>query len=160
MVFLPGNHALDINITVANIARLTMCGKPTSGNRAPVVCSGLVGLSFTSMVDFKIDSLAFISCSMKYAFGITLPGVPVANKRMAMFMQSTQYAEVGNCSFHDNLGTGLEVNNTNITLSGNSFTHNRALCGGIVMAAGAIIILDSNLTFTEGTIMLNTILSR
>ena len=97
---------------------------------------------------------------MKYAFGITLPGVPVANKRMALFVQSTQYAEVSNCSFHDRLGTALVVNNTNITLSGNSFTHNRALCGGIVMAAGAIIILDSNLTFTESTIMLSTILIR
>ena len=60
MVFLPGDHVLDTNITVANITRLTMCGESSSGSRATVVCSGPVCLSFTSMVD---HSLAFTSCS-------------------------------------------------------------------------------------------------
>ena len=67
MVFLPGDHTLDTNITVANVSRLTMRGESSSGNRAIVVCSGSVGLRFTSMVEFKIDSLAFTSCSRKYA---------------------------------------------------------------------------------------------
>ena len=31
-VFLPGDHALDLNITVANVTRLTMRGEPSSGN--------------------------------------------------------------------------------------------------------------------------------
>ena len=53
MVFLPGDHALDKNITVANITRLTMRGESSSGNRATVVCSGSVGLCFTSMVESK-----------------------------------------------------------------------------------------------------------
>ena len=75
MVFLPGDHALDINITVANVAGLTMCGELSSGNRVTVVCDGSVGLSFSSMVDFKIDSLAFTSCSREYA-PITPPSLP------------------------------------------------------------------------------------
>ena len=48
MVFLPGNHILDMNITVANISRLSMCGEPSSGYVAKVVCNGSVGLSFMS----------------------------------------------------------------------------------------------------------------
>ena len=73
MVFLSGDHTLDKNITVSNVTRLTMCGESSSGNRATVVCSGSVGLSFTSMVEFKTDSLAFTSCSRKYV--IALPHI-------------------------------------------------------------------------------------
>ena len=46
MVFLPGDHTLDTNITVANVTRLTMRGESSSGKIATVVCSGSVGLSF------------------------------------------------------------------------------------------------------------------
>ena len=58
MVFLPGDHVLDTNITVANIIRLKMHGVFSYRNTATIVCSGSVGLSFTSMVDLKIDYLA------------------------------------------------------------------------------------------------------
>ena len=63
MVFLPGDHVLDTNITVANVARLTMCGD-ASHNIANIVCSGSVGLSFTSIVEFEIRYLAFTSCEL------------------------------------------------------------------------------------------------
>ena len=139
MVFLPGDHVLDTNITVANAARLTMHGEPSSGNRATVVCSGSVGLSFTSMVDFKIDSLAFTSCNRKL-YGTYHIG------NYALLLHSTQSAELVNCSFHDNLGTALVVNNTNITLSENSqFIHNCWYEGG------GIVAISSNLTFTGNT---------
>ena len=152
MVFLPGDHTLDTNITAANIARLTMRGESSSGNRATVVCDGLVGLSFTSMVEFKIHSLAFTSCSRRYIFN--LHTISLVTVHLALFLQSTQYTELVNCSFHDNHGTALAVNNTNITLSGNTeFKHNRA-CGDIT-AGGGIVVSDSNLTFTENTTFLN-----
>ena len=57
LVFLLGDHVLDRNITVANVTRLNMHGESSSGNRATVVCSGSVGLLFTSMVEFKMYSL-------------------------------------------------------------------------------------------------------
>ena len=66
VVFLPGNHVLDVNITVANVASLTMCRESSQRKTATIVCNGSVGLGFTSMVDFKIFSLAFSSCSRKY----------------------------------------------------------------------------------------------
>ena len=69
-----------------------------------------------SMVELKIDSLAFTSCSRKYP-----------ELSSGLFLQSAHYTELVNCSFHDNLGTALVVNNTNITLAGNTeFTHNKA----------------------------------
>ena len=152
MVFLPGDHTLDTNITVANVTRLTMRGESSSGNRATVVCSGSVGLSFTSMVDFKIYSLAFTSCSGRYA--ITLPYIPPGVVYVVLHLQSTQHTELVNCFFHDNNATALLVNNTDITLSGNTeFKHNRA-CGDIT-GGGGIIASDSNLTFTGNTTFLN-----
>ena len=83
-----------------------------------------------------MHSLAFTSCSRKFVIG--LPGISSATIYVALFLQSTQYAELVNCSFHDNnLSTALVVINTNLTLAGNSeFTHNRAC--GIILAGGAI----------------------
>ena len=153
MVFLPGDHVLDTNITIANVARLTMHGESSSGNRATVVCSESVGLSFTSMVELSIDCLAFTSCSRKYAI---IPNHHLAIIQVAVYMHSTQDAELVNCSFHDNLGTALRVENTNITLSRNTeFTRNYMLCGGNLVGGGGIIALSSTLTFTGNTTFLH-----
>ena len=64
MVFLPGDHFLDVNITVANVTRLKMCRESSSGNIAPVVRNGSVGFGFTNMADFKyrgFQHILFIS---------------------------------------------------------------------------------------------------
>ena len=42
MVFLPGYHVLDTNITFANATRLTWHGGSSSGNIAAVVRNGSV----------------------------------------------------------------------------------------------------------------------
>ena len=79
MVFLPGDHTLDTNITVGNVAGLTMRGESSSGNRATVVCNGSVGLSFTSMVDFKIHSLVLTSCSRLLTIAVPADTLAVLN---------------------------------------------------------------------------------
>ena len=114
MVFLPGDHVLNTNITVSNVTRLVMCGGSSSGNRATVICSGSVGLSFTSMMGFKIYSLGFTSCSRLLKYAITVPGFPSGHVFAVLDLQSTQYTELVSCSFHDNIGTALVVNNTDI----------------------------------------------
>ena len=144
MVFLQGDHVLDTNITVANVARFTMRGKSSSSN---VVCNGFVGFSFTGMVNFKIHLLAFNSCSRKYA----LP--PVSN--YALLLQSTQHSELVNCSFRGNLGTAFVVINANVTLLGNTeFTQNRCTESNSCVGGGGIAALSSNLTFTGNTTFL------
>ena len=116
MVFLPGDHILDVNITVASVANLTMYGESSQSKTATIVCKGPVGLSFTTMVDFKVFSLAFSSCSRK-------DDIPRASN-YAVLLQSTQHAQFANCSFHDNPGTALVVSNTTVILAGNKFTRN------------------------------------
>ena len=56
-----------------------------------------------------------------------LPGTSLGIVPVAILLQSMHYAELVSCSFHDNLGTAVVVNNTNITLAGNAkFAHTRS----------------------------------
>ena len=167
MVFLPGDHTLDTNITVANVARLTMHGESSSDSMATVVCNGSVGFLFSNMERFIIHSLAFTTCSRTYTIEAldiaSLISLPVLDStqynfsipiKYALLLQSTQCAELVNCSFHDNLGTALVVNNTNITLSGNTeFTHNYCESTSCV-GGGGIAAIGSNLTFTGDTMFI------
>ena len=144
VVFLPSYHALDVNITVANKTGLTMCGESSSGTVATVICNGLVGLSFMNMTDLKISSLAFTSCSRDSGIN------PSSN--YVLLLQSITYAKLVNCSFHDNLGTALVVNSTNIFLAGNSeFTHNLCTDSNFCVGGGGIAAVSSNLTFIGNT---------
>ena len=144
MVFLPGDHVLDRNIKVANVNRLNMLGG-SSSEIATVIRKGSVGLSFTNMVDFKIYSLAFTSYYRSWSFGNHPPS------SSALFLQSTQYAKLVNCSFHNNIGTALAVCDTDIMLVGNKFIHNRCACKSFSemheLGCG-ITALNSILTFT------------
>ena len=145
MVFLLGDHALNMSITVSNVTRLTMRGESSSGNRATVVCSGSVGLRFTSTVELKIYSLDFTSCSRKYSQPNRLDVICAA-----LFLQSTQYAELVNCAFHDNPATALVVNNASMILTGNNFTHNKAYGFSF-----GILGNPSGVIFTSGSTVLS-----
>ena len=150
MVFLPGDHVLDRNITVANVARLNMRGESSSDNIATVVRNGSVGFSFTNMVNFNISSLAFTSYNRSWSYG----SHPASNS--ALLLQSTQNAKLVNCSFHDNLGTALAVHNTNVILAeNNDFTHNQCACKSLFGEVGGlgcgITALNSILTFIGNT---------
>ena len=141
MVFLPGDHVLDTNITVTSVTRLTMRGESSSSSVATLVCKGPVGLHFSSMVNFRIHSLTFTACNRKHSM-----------VSATLLLQSTQYAELVDCSFHDNLASALAVDNTGITLSGKTeFTHNHC---EFCLAGGVIALSSSNLTFTGNTTFL------
>ena len=141
MVFLPGDHALDTNITVTSVTSLMMRGESSSSSVATLVCKGPVGLHFSSMVNFRIHSLTFTACNRKHSV-----------ISATLLLQSTQYAELVDCSFHDNLASALAVDNTGITLSGKTeFTHNHC---EFCLAGGVIALSSSNLTFTGNTTFL------
>ena len=148
MVFLPGDHYLDTSISVDNVVKFTMHGESSLGNTVTVVRNGSVSFNFTNMVDFKITSLVFTSCSKcgtndSYQ---AMPGIA------AVLVQSTHYAELVNCSFRDNFCTALLVKDTNMFLAeNNEFTHNHCACesanDGCEIGCG-ITVLNSTLTFT------------
>ena len=121
----------------------------SSSDTITVVCNGSVGFSFTNMVDFHIHSLAFTSYNRSWSYG------SYAASSFILFLQSTLYAKLVNCSFHDNLGTALAVHNTSITLAeGTEFIRNQ--CGGKSFGGRyklgcGITALSSTLTFTGNT---------
>ena len=143
MVFLPGNHTLDRSVTVANVTGLNMRGENFPGNIPTVVCTGSVGFRFTNMVDFNIYSLAFTSHNRSWSYSSHLAS------NSAILLQSTVYAKLANCCFHDNHGTALTVRNTNITLAASEFTHNQCACQSLREICGCgITALNSNVKFT------------
>ena len=153
IVFLPGDHVLDISIVVANVNRLTMRGEFSSGNVATVVRNGSVGFKFMNNLDLNIYFLAFTSFERRNDthYFISYRRHPASN--FALGLQSTQYAKLVKCSFHDNLGIALTVHNTSITLAENEFIHNQCGCQLITMhkLGCGITALNSNLTFTGNT---------
>ena len=168
IVFLPGDHILDKNITVADKTSLIMHGGSFSGHTATIVCNGPVGLNFSNMVNFKIQSLGFTSCSRTFPISretewnlITAflrpqykaHGLPL-QFRYVLFVELTQSTELVNCSFHDNIGTALAVVFSSITLTGNNnFTHNH--CGpNSCIFGGGIVAFHGKLTFIGNTTFL------
>ena len=165
MAFLPGDHVLDADITVVNVSWLIMSAESSPGNeRATIVCSGPVGLNFTNMVNFKIQSLAFTSCSRTYTFPVqvlnsiftpiigvqfALPSLP--NTGYTLLLQYTQYAELVDCFFHDNNGIALVVLNSSIIAENNNFTHNYCEPSKCNILGGGISAISSNLTFIGNT---------
>ena len=152
MVFLPGDHVLNMNITVANVTSLTIRGESSSDNVATIVRNGSVGFSFTNMVDFNIYSLAFTSYNRTWSYS----SHPASNS--ALFLKSTPSANLVNCSFHNNLGTALKVCNTSITLTENKFIHNQCGCESLtdVCKIGCgITALNSTLMFTGNSTFLS-----
>ena len=148
MVFLPGEHTLDRTISVSNVTRLTMCGESSSDNIATVVRNGSVGFSFTNMVDFTIYCLVFTSYNRSRSYG----SHPASNS--AMLLQSSLHSKLVNCSFHDNVGAALTVQNTSITLVENEFTHNQCACESLseIRALGCgITAVNSTLIFMGNT---------
>ena len=144
MVFLPGDHVLDTNIKVTNIYRLSMLGQISSDNTATVVRNGSVGFSFTNIVDFNIYSLAFTSYNKSMSYRQA--------SNSALLLQSTAYAKVVKCSFHDNLGRALTVRNTSITLAeNNEFIRNQCRFLLFSTSGCGITALNSHLTFTGNT---------
>ena len=151
MVFLAGDHILDTNVAVTNVSRLTMHGVFSSDSIATVVHKGSAGFSFTNIMDFNIYSLAFTFYNKSWSYDSHQA------RNSALLLQFTVYAKLVNCSFNDNLGTGLMVRNTSIILADNKFIHNQGVCGTFSekceLGCG-ITAFNSNLIFTGKTTFL------
>ena len=65
--FLPGNHTLNVNLTITNMYKLEIIGSvvPTQ-----IVCNPNVGLTFRNISEMKIDGLTFVSCDTSYMIRI------------------------------------------------------------------------------------------
>ena len=63
LLFLPGNHTLDVNLTITSIYQLEIVGNSVAVAQTKVVCSSRVGIIFSNIHRVRIEGLAFVSCA-------------------------------------------------------------------------------------------------
>ena len=133
--FLPGEHMLSSNISVANSNSYTLIGfrKGTKNEKCRIKCEKNVGFTFSNMRYIKIHHLVFTSCGIHRSVGIRMYDPPRAIPQMiALFMDSILQIDIINSTFENNTGTALGVNNSRLTLGGNnSFLGNCRSCSNI-----------------------------
>ena len=146
--FLPGNHTLNINLTITNIYQLEIYGAvlPTK-----VICYPNVGFTFSNIYRVSIDGLAFVACATRrniYTYG-------TYTTYYGLHLQSVQTAEIIDCTFQDSYGTALGVVDSHVVLRGNRFLNNCFLCSNGRCSywdprcyGGGVFIQRSNLTIT------------
>ena len=66
MVFLPGDHVLNRNITISSKSKLIMRGDVSSGSQPTITCNGLVGFLLFYIEHVHVSSLSFTLCSRTY----------------------------------------------------------------------------------------------
>ena len=150
--FLPGNHTLDINLTIQNIHKLEIHGAllPTK-----VVCDFHVGFTFSKIHRVSIDGLAFVACAARRDIYIHR----TYTTYYGLHLQSVPMAEIIDCTFQDSYGTALGVVDSRVVLRGNnSFLNNCLLCSngrcddyvyqGPSCNGGGVFVRRSNLSIT------------
>ena len=119
--FLPGNHTLDINLTITNIYQLEIHGAllPTK-----VVCDSLVGFTFSNIYRVSIDGLAFVACARSSVIHL----YQTYTTYYGLHFQSVQRAEIIDCTFQDSYGSALVAVDSCVVLRDNNFINNCWLC--------------------------------
>ena len=146
--FLPGNHSLDLNVTITSIHQLEILGDSSAVVPTRVVCYSSFGFILKDIIKMKIEGLAFISCATGNATKY------VAKKSFYLYtlpngvrLQSVQMTVITNCTFQN---TSLEVVDSCVVLRGsNSFSrhcyklHYKKICDG-----RGVLAKRSNVSFT------------
>ena len=119
--FLPGNHTLDINLTITNIHKLEIHGAllPTK-----VFCDFHVGFTFSNIHRVSIDDLAFVACATRRDIYIH----STYTTYYGLHLQSVQMVQITDCTFQDSYGSALGVVNSHVVLRDNNFLSNCLLC--------------------------------
>ena len=153
LVFLPGDHTLNVTISMGSVSKytvqhnqtsmkylfyshpsLTLLGSPSSLPEVTsrIICSWPAGFIFSGITELHISSLAFISCGH--------------NDSAAVNFLSVQNVIISNCTFQNNInrlyssnisnkqGGAVYVHNSTLTLTGNIFQNNFAQVGGALYA--------------------------
>ena len=73
--FLPGNHTLDVDLTITSIQTqyLEILGNTTSPTPSTVICSDKVGFEFRDILKVRVSDMTFISCGRGYQI-VLFPG--------------------------------------------------------------------------------------
>ena len=155
--FLPGDHALDLNITTQNIQQLEIIGSSSAGIPTRVVCSSNVGFAFRDISNVKVNGLAFVSCARIFRNFNHDPSLRVNYiSHYSLYLESVVMTEITDCTFQDSYGSALVVVGGHVVLRGsNKFLGNcwRCLGGGcnwprVGCFGGSVYARRSSLSFS------------
>ena len=153
--FLPGNHTLDVNLTITNINQLEIHGAmlPTK-----VVCTSHVGFTFSNISKLSIDGLAFVACARSHVVQFSYAVFFYPEKTyFGLHLQSVPMVEITDCTFQDSYGSALGVVDSLVVLRDNNFINNCLLCSnescdgyhrGPRCYGGGVFVQRSNLSIT------------
>ena len=152
--FMPGEHTLSSNISVANRNSYSLIGlrKKIKAAISRIKCEKNVGFTFSNMQYIKIHSLVFTACAIHRSVGIRIYNPPRPTTQIfTLFMDSILQIDIINSTFENNTGTALGVNNSRLTLDGNnSFIGNCKSCSNISSCScrgGGLYSSNSSLMF-------------
>ena len=124
--FLPGNHTLDVNLTITSIQQVKIFSNSSAVAPSKIVCSSSVGITLSNISKVKIDGLTFVSCAKFHVQ--QLPNDRRFTTYYGLHLQSVQVAKITDCSFQDSYGSALGVVNSHVGLRGNRFLGNCKMC--------------------------------
>ena len=171
--FFHGNYTLERNISVENIASLSLIGDfsnfPLVTSR--IICDETVSLTFNAIGNLYINSLAFISCGNDYSSAVTVTSVLLVLISDSIFQNSKNvygYGGALNVCFGDSVilsrnrfensssffGGGVYISSSSVKCTGNTFVGNAAAIDG-----GGISFLCSDGNITENTFVNNSVVA-
>ena len=170
LVFLPGDHTLNVTISMATVSNytaqlnrismkyfyyphpsLTLLGSPSSLPEVTsrIVCSWPAGFVFSGITELHISSLAFISCGHNDSAAVKILSVQNMNISNCTFQNNTNSLNLLNDN--DKQGGAIYVYNSTLTLKGNTFQNNFAQVGGALYS-----YTNNTLTLSENTFQNNS----
>ena len=153
MVFLPGEHILQENITLRNISRLTFMGSSSPAHMSRIIC-----IDSTFALSLEINTRQFLSCKIQ----LDATSVAFQNSRIENATSNNGgaiYAHNSIIIFRDSgflnntadHGGALYANSSTIHFEGEtSFEGNMA-----AVAGGGILVEESSLTFHGSRMFIN-----
>ena len=124
--FLPGNHTLDVNLSITSIHQLEILSNSSAVGPSKVVCSSNVGITLSNISVVNIDGLTFVSCAKFHVQQLVNHHVTIY---YGLYLRSIQTAEIIDCTFQDSYGSALGIIDSHVILRGdNNFLRNGKMC--------------------------------
>ena len=141
-VFLPGNHTIEINVPIVELASLSLLGDSSSLPELTsiVICTQPISFTFSRLSELSISNIGFISCG-------DLANAPI---RLEQVLQ----AEISNCLFQGGQHGAVSVIDSTVYLLENRFENNSATIGGGLYIDRSAVNLTRNV-FTENYAQIN-----
>jgi hypothetical protein len=172
MIFLGGNHRLDVSLIIANVTELIMVSGYNQSRKVVLVCNKFTNFRFTNVVHVQVRGLYFTGCGSSKIEKVDLFNLENANflalgdnEGRALELTETT-STIVNTAFISNSandyqnsssecdwgGGAIKVVNSAVSISNCTFTNNSAPIGGAIL-----IWLSNNVTIESSTFIENRV---